>query len=134
MPRRRNPTCTACGDLGYVTLLMVDNVTLEHPRADLCPYRCDRSKPIAALIGHQFERGEERKREAIDRVLKDERARPVPMILDCPFCHARHIDDGAQATTPHRTHACQSCGRLWAPAVVPTVGVQFLPGCKNGTP
>lgn len=30
------------------------------------------------------------------------------------------------------THACQECGFLWAPAVVPTVGVRFLPGCKGG--
>lgn len=57
---------------------------------------------------------------------------PIPLILWCPACHERHIDEGEQATTPHRTHACQSCGVLWAPAVVPTVGVRFLPGCKNG--
>lgn len=56
---------------------------------------------------------------------------PVPLILYCPACRKRHIDEGTQATTPHRTHACQECGVLWAPAVVPTVGVRFLPGCKN---
>ena len=56
---------------------------------------------------------------------------PVPMILHCPDCHERHIDQGKLARTDHRTHACQFCGFLWAPAVVPTVGVQFLPGCKN---
>lgn len=55
----------------------------------------------------------------------------IPMILHCPSCHTRHIDQGSLATTEHRTHACQSCGVLWAPAVVPTVGVQFLPGCKD---
>ncbi len=56
---------------------------------------------------------------------------PVPLVLFCPQCHARHLDEGENATRPHRTHACQSCGFLWAPAVVPTVGVAFLPGCKN---
>lgn len=60
---------------------------------------------------------------------------PVPLILHCPMCHARHVDEGAQATTPHRTHACQNprCGHLWAPAVVPTVGVWTLPGCLNSS-
>ncbi len=56
---------------------------------------------------------------------------PVPMILHCPDCHERHIDHGKLAKTDHRTHACQFCGFLWAPAAVPTVGVQFLPGCKD---
>jgi hypothetical protein len=56
---------------------------------------------------------------------------PVPMVLHCPECGLRHIDSGAQAERAHRTHACQHCGFLWAPAVVATVGVQFLPGCKN---
>lgn len=56
---------------------------------------------------------------------------PIPMILTCPACSARHIDEGKHATTPHKTHACQACGMLWAPALVPTCGVQFLPGCKN---
>jgi len=58
---------------------------------------------------------------------------PVPLILHCPMCHARHVDEGSQATTPHRTHACQNprCGHLWAPAVVATVGVWTLPGCLN---
>ncbi len=59
---------------------------------------------------------------------------PIPMLLWCPSCGERHLDEGELATTPHRTHACQSCGVLWAPAVVPTVGVQFLPGCKNDKP
>jgi hypothetical protein len=56
---------------------------------------------------------------------------PVPLRLSCPECGMLHLDEGEQATTPHRTHACQECGCLWAPAVVPTVGVRFLPGCRN---
>jgi hypothetical protein len=55
----------------------------------------------------------------------------VPMILFCPICHARHIDDGEFEHKPHHTHACQSCGVVWRPAVINTVGVKFLPGFKN---
>lgn len=56
---------------------------------------------------------------------------PIPMLLWCPLCHHRHIDEGEFATKKHHTHACQNCGGVWRPAVVPTVGVQFLPGFKN---
>lgn len=56
---------------------------------------------------------------------------PVPMILTCPSCSARHIDEGEFATKAHHTHACQSCGMVWRPALVATVGVRFLPGFKN---
>lgn len=55
----------------------------------------------------------------------------IPMLLRCPFCNTRHIDVGEFATKVHHTHACQTCGEVWRPAVVPTVGVQFLPGFKN---
>lgn len=56
---------------------------------------------------------------------------PIPMILHCPECRARHVDEGEFATKVHHTHSCQSCGLSWRPAVVPTVGVRFLPGFKN---
>lgn len=56
---------------------------------------------------------------------------PIPMRLNCPGCHTLHIDEGEFATKPHHTHACQQCGMTWRPAIVPTVGVQFLPGFKN---
>lgn len=56
---------------------------------------------------------------------------PIPMLLWCPECHVRHIDYGEFATKEHHTHACQNCGFVWRPAVVPTVGVQYLPGFKN---
>lgn len=56
---------------------------------------------------------------------------PVPILLHCPECGARHIDEGEFATKVHHTHACQSCGFVWRPAVVPTIGVRFLPGFKN---
>lgn len=57
---------------------------------------------------------------------------PVPMLLPCPSCGDRHVDRGDFATKPHHTHACQSCGMVWRPAIGPTVGVQFLPGFKDG--
>jgi hypothetical protein len=56
---------------------------------------------------------------------------PIPMLLWCPSCCERHIDTGSFATESHHTHACQACGMVWRPAVVATVGVQFLPGFKN---
>lgn len=59
---------------------------------------------------------------------------PVPMVLHCPDCRVRHIDESDFATKPHHTHSCQSCGLTWRPAVVATVGVQFLPGFKNEAP
>lgn len=59
---------------------------------------------------------------------------PIPLILFCPLCHARHVDQGEFATKPHHTHACQSCGHVWRPAIVPTCGVQFLPGFKDEAP
>lgn len=57
---------------------------------------------------------------------------PIPMILYCPECMQRHVDRGEFADRPHHTHACQECGMVWRPAVVPTVGVQFLPGFRDG--
>lgn len=56
---------------------------------------------------------------------------PVPMILHCPSCGQRHIDNKRWETIVHTSHACQYCGMVWRPAVVPTVGVTFLPGFKN---
>lgn len=56
---------------------------------------------------------------------------PIPMRLRCPACNAIHVDEGEFATKPHHTHACQACGEVWRPAVVSTVGVQFLPGFQN---
>lgn len=55
---------------------------------------------------------------------------PVPMILFCPSCGARHIDaaDPASGWTnpPHRSHLCGVCSYQWRPADVPTVGVDAI--------
>lgn len=55
---------------------------------------------------------------------------PIPILLYCPMCNTRHIDEGTDATTAHHTHGCQNskCGHVWRPAIVATVGVWFLPG------
>ena len=53
------------------------------------------------------------------------------MLLWCPACGERHIDEGEFATKVHHTHACQHCGMVWRPSLHPTVGVKFLPGFKN---
>lgn len=55
----------------------------------------------------------------------------IPMILNCPACGERHVDSGRWEKIVHSIHACQHCGLVWRPAKVPTVGVQFLPGCKG---
>ncbi len=56
---------------------------------------------------------------------------PIPMLLWCPECKARHVDKGEFTAKLHHTHSCQKCGLTWRPAVVHTVGVQFLPGFKD---
>lgn len=56
----------------------------------------------------------------------------VYMLLWCPECGERHIDEGEFETRIHHTHACQSCGHVWRPALGATCGVRFLPGFKNG--
>lgn len=66
----------------------------------------------------------------LDTPLIDERI-TVPMIMHCPICTERHIDEGPFADKPHHTHACQGCGFVWRPAKVNTHGVRFLPGYSN---
>lgn len=56
---------------------------------------------------------------------------PIHMLLTCPSCGERHIDEGHFATKHHHTHACQECGMVWRPSIEFTVGVRFLPGYKN---
>lgn len=56
---------------------------------------------------------------------------PIHMILTCPACGERHIDEGEFTEKRHHTHACQHCGMVWRPSVEHTLGVQFLPGFKN---
>lgn len=57
--------------------------------------------------------------------------KPIPLRLHCPACGELHVDRGRFATHPHHTHACQACGLVWRPCVLPTVGVQYLPGYRD---
>lgn len=67
------------------------------------------------------------------RAFKHDQEPVIPMRLTCPTCGHLHVDKGKFAKKPHHTHACQKCGMTWRPAVVCTVGVQFLPGFKDET-
>ena len=67
----------------------------------------------------------------VESALEHPPSSPVPMLLVCPACGERHVDEGEFAKRPHHTHACQGCGMCWRPAIVSTVGVRFLPGFKN---
>lgn len=55
---------------------------------------------------------------------------PVPMILFCPRCGLRHIDQADPANgwlnEPHRSHLCAGCGLIWRPADIATVGVAAI--------
>lgn len=68
---------------------------------------------------------------AVESLVVGEKPKPIPMLLWCPECGERHVDEGMFAATDHHTHACQHCGHVWRPALVATKGVQFLPGFKN---
>lgn len=70
--------------------------------------------------------------ERLTQANLDLQLKQTDMLLWCPECHERHIDEGDFETKEHHTHACQHCGHVWRPAIVPTRGVRFLPGFKNG--
>lgn len=91
---------------------------------------------VVTLIRKDGKTPHEKRLEAEARVagLREALDTPIPMILHCPRCHQQHIDVGAFATRPHRTHRCTAeagngpgCGHEWRPAPVRTVGVKELP-------
>lgn len=90
--------------------------------------RVDLGQNCSGLAHFSREKAEELSRTLINSGVMPT---PIPMLLWCPGCGARHVDEGEWATRIHSTHACQSCGMVWRQAVVATVGVQFLPGFKN---
>lgn len=63
--------------------------------------------------------------------MREDTLEPIQMLLWCPECGTRHVDEGEFATKRHHTHACQECGMVWRPAIVATCGVRFLPGFKG---
>lgn len=66
---------------------------------------------------------------------------PIPMLLFCPACGLKHVDEPEEPLTshggidpvepdgdhwknpPHKSHLCHGCGCIWRPADVPTNGV-----------
>lgn len=84
----------------------------------------DLQQALAAISKHPETQGH--------KVMPEQAQAPIPMLLWCPECGTRHIDTGEFEDKVHHTHACQSCGMVWRPAIVPTRGVEFLPGFKNG--
>jgi hypothetical protein len=55
---------------------------------------------------------------------------PIPMVLHCPRCAAQHVDapepERGWTNPPHKSHLCHSCGCVWRPADVATVGVKSI--------
>lgn len=97
------------------------------------------AKWLELLWPHMNEGDRAEFRSDLNRALDEFKAReaslsvitPLPILLWCPECRQRHVDVGEFATKVHHTHACQFCGHVWRPAILPTVGVQFLPGFRN---
>lgn len=88
--------------------------------------------PDASTCTHAADELEQRRAEVSHLELCQANApAPIPMLLWCPECGDRHIDLDEFAIKAHHTHACQSCGMVWRPCVLPTCGVQWLPGFKN---
>jgi len=124
----------------------------EHDPAIYAKYEELRDIVDRALKGEEWATSFPGHAELVSRVT-DLRAKkivtpaPVQMLLFCPMCHTKHIDEGEFATKPHHSHACQGwlverqplggtqqlrrCGHVWRPAIVPTVGVETLPGFLN---
>jgi len=61
--------------------------------------------------------------DRVSRGKAQEPPNPTPMLLRCPNCNRRHIDEDEWATRPHKTHRCASCGHEWRPFEYATVGV-----------
>lgn len=53
------------------------------------------------------------------------------LVLFCPKCGFRHVDEGEWATREHRTHLCARCGDTWRPHDFPTVGAPRI-SCTAG--
>jgi hypothetical protein len=70
----------------------------------------------------------ERISAALTPAQPQERVVPIPMILICPDCGDQHIDEPSEGwdNPPHRSHLCHSCGCIWRPADVATVGVRSI--------
>lgn len=97
------------------------NVQLQESNRQLNEIASAQEKELSGL----------RSRLGVAESLLERNRLPIPMRIPCPSCKTLHVDEGEFADKPHHTHACQSCGNVWRPAIVDTVGVRFLPGFKN---
>lgn len=99
------------------------------------PPKAKKDKNLGAQVT-RLSKELEKVRDALYLALEKlkEKEAPIPMRIVCPDCSRLHIDEGEFATKPHHTHSCQHCGLTWRPAIVNTVGVQFLPGFKSAAP
>lgn len=116
-----------------ITMLVRENALL---RSDIANARADNHNTrklrddCAEKLGAAVE-ALEAERKRVDELVTAGFEKPIPMRLTCPLCGELHVDEGDFAMKPHHTHACQSCGMVWRPAKVDTVGVRFLPGYKD---
>lgn len=111
------PSSALCTDVRTILAQLDKNDNIEEP---------DRSN---SELGRLVKELSDRVRKIMS--ISKAEPKPIPLLLYCPECKGRHVDKGKFATHPHHTHSCQHCGLTWRPAVVPTVGVQFLPGFKD---
>lgn len=86
------------------------------------------SKPESSSSDHRATKDME---DALQywRAFRARVALPLPIMVNCPICGYRHVDD--PGFRPHKTHECQNCGLCWRPADVPTVGVEKLSAARK---
>lgn len=95
------------------------------------------NREVVTINGvHHFTQAEIEAREALvvelltAEVLMWFPALPLPMVLTCPRCRTQHVDKPEPeinwANPPHRSHKCGTCGLVWRPADVETVGVESV--------
>lgn len=147
-PRSFWPVCTSCRELiwegptsapiSYVEQHLAHRSTNPRSREDepspSARYDHETLSIIANELGMQPDLVNNANIIVEVQCLKRDLAKPIDMILFCPSCHERHIDEGDFATRVHKTHACQHCGFAWKPSKTPTRGVRFLERYKNEEP
>lgn len=108
--------------------VVIEEYESDRGQVDVC---CDGSRWMVYFDGKEVHCGSMETTYSYAAALSFGLSVPVPIVITCPRCSKRHIDEGKFATKEHHTHACQGCGLAWRPAVVATFGVAFLPGFKN---